>query len=156
MSFEILMTDLINKGVIKKCPVDKRAAGNLIKRAIQDLRTAKHNLSFDCECSYEYAYNAMLRSSLAMMRYCGYRPSIKNKHINVVKFAEVILSDSFESLIIEYDMMRKQRNRFIYEPMRACSQSEAGLAISISKEFCTELVSRMPDVPGQKEFDFKE
>jgi hypothetical protein len=43
-----------------------------------DLRTAKRNIDDDEECAYNYAYNAMLRSGLALMFSEGFRPEIKD------------------------------------------------------------------------------
>jgi len=34
---------LLKEGLIKKCPVDRKAINNLIKRAYRDLETAKRN-----------------------------------------------------------------------------------------------------------------
>lgn len=69
---------LLKEGLIKKCPVDYKAIMNLIKRAFTDLKTAKKNLEIDEECAYNYAYNAMLRSGLAVMLSEGFRPEIKD------------------------------------------------------------------------------
>jgi len=59
--------NLLKEDLIKKCPVDYKAVMNLINRAFTDLETAKRNLDDDEECAYNYAYNAMLRSGLALM-----------------------------------------------------------------------------------------
>lgn len=68
---------LLKEGLIKKCPVDYNAVTKLIKRAYIDLKTAKRNIDDDEECAYNYAYNAMLRSGLALMFTEGFRPEIK-------------------------------------------------------------------------------
>jgi len=90
---------LIKEGVIKECPIDYRATINLIKRAYTDLRTAKRNLADDEECAYNYAYNAMLRSGMALMASEGFRPEIKDKHLTIVKFVSSILGEKFKNLI---------------------------------------------------------
>jgi len=112
---------LIKQGLIKKCPIDKKAIRNLIRRSFTDLKTAKRNLPDDEECAYNYAYNAMLRSGLALMFNEGFRPEIKNKHLTIVTFAGAVLGDKFKKLINDYNSMRKKRNRFIYEPEIPCS-----------------------------------
>ena len=108
--------NLIKQGLIKKCPIDYNAIAKLIKRAYVDLKTAERNIDDDEECAYNYAYNAMLRSGLALMFSEGFRPEIKDKHLTIVRFASSILGDEFKRLINDYDFMRKKRNRFIYEP----------------------------------------
>ena len=68
--------NLLKEGLIKRCPIDYKAMENLIKRAHIDLKTAKRNIDDDHECAYNYAYNAMLRSGLALMFSEGFRPEI--------------------------------------------------------------------------------
>lgn len=75
---------LLRQGLIKKCPVDRKAIENLLGRAEVDLKTAKRNLDDDPECTHTYAYRAMLRSGQALMLNDGYRPDIKDKHKTVV------------------------------------------------------------------------
>ncbi len=76
---------LLKENLIKRCPVDHKAILDLIKRAYVDLKTAKRNLDEDEECAFNYAYNAMLRSGLALMFSEGLRPDIKDKHLTIVR-----------------------------------------------------------------------
>jgi len=59
--------NLFKQGLMKKCPMDWKAIKNLMKRGYMDLETTKRNIDDDEECTYNYAYNAMLRSGLALM-----------------------------------------------------------------------------------------
>jgi len=85
--------NLLKESLIKRCPIDHKAILNLIKRAYIDLKTAKRNLDEDEECAFNYAYNAMLRSGLALMFSEGFRPDIKDKHLTVVRFDSSILGE---------------------------------------------------------------
>lgn len=133
---------LEKEGLIKKCPVDYKAIANLIERAYVDIKTAKRNIDDDEECAYNYAYNAMLRSGLALMFSEGFRPEIRNKHLTIVRFASSILGDKLKRIINDYDFMRKKRNRFIYEPDIPCSVKEATDAIETAEEF-VDKISRL-------------
>jgi uncharacterized protein (UPF0332 family) len=135
-------TSLLNQGLIKKCPVDYKAIANLINRAYMDIKTAQRNINDDEECAYNYAYNAMLRSGLALMFSEGFRPEIKDKHLTIVRFTSSILGDKFRRLINDYDYMRKKRNRFIYEPDIPCSVKEAKDAIKTAETF-VDKISKM-------------
>ncbi|MCK4859656.1 MAG: HEPN domain-containing protein [Candidatus Omnitrophica bacterium] len=146
--------NLLRERLIKKCPVDWKAIKNLIKRAYIDLKTAKRNIGDDEECAYNYAYNAMLRSGLALMFSQGFRPEIKNKHSTIVKFASLVLGSEFRRLINDYDFMRKKRNRFIYEPEIPCSTKEAKDAIKTAKEFVDKISKLIREKNPQREFDF--
>jgi len=134
--------DLLRQGLIKTCPVDWKAINNLMKRAYADLETAKRNLDDDPECAYNYAYNGMLRSGLALMLSEGLRPEIKDKHLTIVKFASSKLGDRFRKVINDYDFMRRKRHRFIYEPDIPCSATEAQNAIKTAQSF-VEMISQL-------------
>ncbi len=142
MIYKVSQKVLLDQGLIKKCPVDWKAINNLIKRAYTDLKTAKRNIDDDEECAYTYAYNAMLRSGLALMFCKGYRPEIKDKHLTIVKFASQILGKRFKEVINNYDYMRRKRHRFIYDPDIPCSRKEAEDALKTAKSF-VDIISEM-------------
>lgn len=146
--------NLLKEGLIKKSPVDLKAIKNLIKRAYRDLETAKRNIVDDEECAYTYAYNAMLRSGLALMTSYGFRPEIKDKHLTIVRFTSAVLGDEFRRLINDYDFMRKKRNRFIYEPDIPCSLKEAKDAIKTAEEFVNKISKLIKEKNPQMEFKF--
>jgi uncharacterized protein (UPF0332 family) len=144
--------NLLKQGLMKKCPVDWRAINNLMKRAYTDLRTAKRNINDDEEC----AYNAMLRSGLALMFSQGVRPEIKDKHLTVVKFVSSLLGSKFKKVINDYDFMRRKRHHFIYEPDIPCSRKEAEDALKTAKEFVDIIGKLIKEGNPQMEFDFGE
>jgi len=146
--------NLLKQGLMKKCPVDWRAINNLMKRAYTDLRTAKRNIDDDEECAYNYAYNAMLRSGLALMFSQGFRPEIKDKHLTVVRFVSSLLGSKFKKAINDYDFMRRKRHRFIYEPDIPCSRKEAQDALKTAKEFVDVIGKLIKEGNPQMELDF--
>lgn len=146
--------NLLKEGLIKKCPVDWKAIKNLMRRAYMDLKTAKRNIGDDEECAYNYAYNAMLRSGLALMFSEGFRPEIKDKHLTIVKFASSLLGSKFKKVINDYDFMRRKRHRFIYEPDIPCSRKEAEDALKTAKEFVDIIGKLIKERNPQAEFDF--
>src|SRR4030042_609403 len=146
--------DLLRQGLIKTCPVDWKAINNLMKRAYADLETAQRNLDDDPECAYNYAYNGMLRSGLALMFSEGLRPEIKDKHLTIVKFASSKLGDRVRKVINDYDFMRRKRHRFIYEPDIPCSRKEAEDALKTAKEFVDIIGKLIKEGNPQIEFDF--
>jgi uncharacterized protein (UPF0332 family) len=147
--------NLLKQGLMKKGSVDWRAINNLMKRAYTDLRTAKRNIDEDEECAYNYAYNAMLRSGLALMFSQGFRPEIKDKHLTVVKFVRSLLGSKFKKVINDYDFMRRKRHRFIYEPDIPCSRKEAEDALKTAKEFVDMIGKLLKEGNPQREFDFR-
>lgn len=146
MSYKKSKDHLVKQGLIKRCPVDKKSVDNLIGRAKTDLITARRNLNDDEECAYNYAYNAMMRSGLAVMFSDGYRPEIKDKHLTIVKYVSCVMGDELEKIINSYDYMRKKRNHFLYEPDVPCSMTEAEEALRVAGEF----VSSVEKIIGKK------
>ena len=134
--------NLLKQGLIKKCQTDWKVINNLIKRTYIDLKTAKRNIDKDEECAYNYAYNAMLRSGLALMLSEGFRPDIRDKHLTIVKFASSLLGKEFKKVINDYDFMRRKRHRFIYEPDIPCSRKEAEDALNTAKIF-VDIINKM-------------
>jgi uncharacterized protein (UPF0332 family) len=125
--------DLQRQGLIKKCPVDQKAIENLLGRAEIDLKTATRNLDDDPECTHTYAYRAMLRSGQALMLSNGCRPDIKNKHKTVVQFASLALGGEHETLVNDFDLIRRKRHAFFYEPEIPCSRMEAEHALKTAE-----------------------
>ena len=154
MTYKKSKKALLQEGLIKKCPVDYMVATNLIKRAYTDLKTAKRNLADDEECAYNYAYNAMLHSGMALMACEGCRPEIKDKHLTIVKFVSSILGNRFEALVNNYDFMRRKRHRFIYEPGLPCSRKEAEDALQNAEAFLNAIHKLIKKKNPQLEFDF--
>ncbi|MBF0216133.1 MAG: HEPN domain-containing protein [Candidatus Omnitrophica bacterium] len=154
MIYKNSIEQLLSEDLIKKCPIDRKAIENLLKRSHIDLKTAQRNLEQDEDCAYNYAYNALLRSGLALMFSQGYRPDIKNKHVTVMRFSEALLGEKFKQLMTEYDFMRKKRHRFIYEPDIPCSRKEAENAIHTAKEFVNKISEIISAENPQPKFKF--
>lgn len=154
MIYKESIATLIKEGVIKKCPVDYKDTMNLVNRAYTDLKTAKRNLADDEECAYNYAYNAMMRSGMALMASEGFRPEIKDKHLTIVKITSSILGDRFKTLVNNYDFMRRKRHRFIYEPGIPCSRKEAEDALQNAQAFLDATHKLIKKKNPQLEFDF--
>jgi len=148
------VASLKRDGFIKECPIDIKTINNLIKRSFRDIETAKRNLEIDNDCSYNYAYNAILHAGLAFMESKGYRPDIIGKHTIIVKFINAVLGKKFSGLINNYDFMRKKRHKFIYEPDIPCSKLEAEKAINTAVELIEIIKKYLKENNPQLSFDF--
>ena len=149
MNYKDSLKNLLKGSLIKRCPVDSKAISSLIKRAHIDLDTARRNLKDDEECAFNYAYNSMLRSGLALMFSDGFRPEIRDKHLTIVRYVGIVLGDEYKRIINDYDFMRKKRNRFIYEPDIPCSISEAQDAIKTAEEFVDKIETLLKEKISQ-------
>lgn len=135
MIYKTSKEDLLKDGVIRRCEKDAKSVKRLMERARQDIITAERNLKDDPECTFTFSYNALMRCGLALMSNDGFRPDIKDKHINIIKYSTVVLGKDNEDILSLYDYMRRKRNRFTYEPEIPCSDLEAKEAIKTAKEF---------------------
>lgn len=156
MIFEASFKGLMQSGAIKKCPTDRRAAHNLLRRASEDLRTAERNLEYDPECTFTYAYTAMMRSGLALMFNRGYRPAAANKHQTIVQFIFLALNAKYRTIFESFDLLRSKRNKFIYEPDLPCSHAEAKGALETAKQFVQILNEIIDTENGQGKLGFEE
>lgn len=150
MIYKYSKDQLLKEGCIKNCPVDYKAILKLIDRAYVDIETANRNLDKDNDCTYNYAYNAMLHSGLALMFNEGYRPEIKNKHLTIVQFVSLILGEKFGKLVNDYDFMRRKRHTLIYEPGIPCSFKEAENALLSAKGFVEIIDKKIKEKNPQK------
>ncbi|KQC15229.1 MAG: hypothetical protein APR63_12420 [Desulfuromonas sp. SDB] len=141
MIFNNSISDLLRQNLIKPCNVDFKTIKEFINRAKKDLETSERNLKIDNDCTYTYAYNAMLHSGIALMNSQGYRPEVKNKHLTVIRFTSVIFNENQNNLLKMYNNMRKKRHLFIYEPFTPCSEKEAKDALKSARTFVEEIVN---------------
>jgi len=153
MIYKAAVEDLLREGRIKRCTVDEKGALNLMRRAAKDISTAKRNLSQDEDCAYSYAYQAMLRSGLALMLWEGFRPDIKDKHRTVVRFVTSFLGKESKKLLNDYDFMRRKRHMLVYEPDIPCSTKEATDAIETAEEFIGIIVKVIKRKNPQQELN---
>jgi uncharacterized protein (UPF0332 family) len=145
MNYKNLINDLLNKGLIKKQTIDFKSIRYLLLRSKKDLVVAKKNLAIDEEVTYNYAYLAMLRCGRALMFLQGYRPDDGAQHKTVIDFIAVMLGPTFTDLINKFDIMRRKRNQFTYDPFLPISRTEAENALKSAEEFvakATELVKK--------------
>jgi uncharacterized protein (UPF0332 family) len=131
---EKLPEDLKNR--LKPCPVDWKRVNRFVKRAKQDLRSAKVLKSVDLEGAYEFLYDSMLHGGLAYLASRGIQPDIRAKHKTVIDYMAFALPKRYESKVQFYDRMRKKRHQLIYDPgPMGCTEKEFAEAERVAEEF---------------------
>ena len=140
MNYKNLINNLMNKRLIKKQSLDFKPIKNLLLRAKKDLVVAKRNLEIDEEVTYNYAYLAMLRCGRALMFLKGFRPDDGGQHKTVIDFVAVMLGSTFSDLTNKFDIMRRKRNQFTYDPLLPISRTEAENALKSAEEFVDKAI----------------
>lgn len=131
----------------EKIPVDKELTKNALQLAKRDLKTAINiydNKNYDW--AFSIAYNAMLQAGRALMFSEGFRPKGEYKHVSVIEFVKTKFEDEFaDKILFMFNKIRKKRHLVVYEQVNIISDSEAGNALDIAKEFVkrvTELLKK--------------
>ncbi|HUV80549.1 MAG TPA: HEPN domain-containing protein [Candidatus Bathyarchaeia archaeon] len=93
-------------------------------------------MSENNDWTFSIAYNAMLQAVRALMFSKGYRPSGRNQHISVVRFAELFLR---KEDVIVLDRMRRKRHATLYDTAGMVSESEAKNAFERAEKLVHEI-----------------
>lgn len=88
-----------------------------IKRSKKDLETARNLINFDEGATLTFIYNAMFHVANALIRSQGYRPGNRFQHIGIIEAVNRTIGDDFKNLIIKYNKLRIQRNKFEYQAL---------------------------------------
>lgn len=129
------LKNLESKGLLKKERIGIDQAKALLGSASKNIVASEKNLSIDEEACYTLAYNAMLKIARALVFLQGYRPSDGQQHKTTIEVAGEILGKEFSELINMFNLMRKKRNQFTYDPMLPISLTEAKNALKTANDF---------------------
>ena len=136
MTSDSFLNEYIEKKLIKPEKIGVDQIEKIIKTAEKNLRIAEKLLSIDEGHTYETAYTAMLHAARAFVFVKGYRPTTNFQHKTVVSFTAQFLGDKYKALVEKFDYMRKDRNKFIYEPWKFhISLTDVKSALKSAREF---------------------
>jgi len=130
------LEELEKEGYIKRLPEDKKKVKDALNLANRDIKVAKSILMENNDWAFSIAYNAMLQAIRALMFSKGYRPSGRNQHISVVRFAELFLR---KGDVIVLDRMRRKRHATIYNTAGTISIREAENAVERAEKLVHEI-----------------
>ena len=130
------LDELERRGYIKRLPMDTKKIEDSLNLAKRDVNVARSVLEENCDWAFSIAYNAMLQAIRALMFSKGYRPSGRNQHISVVRFAELFLR---REDVIVLDRMRRKRHATIYDTAGTISIREAENAVERAEKLVHEI-----------------
>ncbi|HLJ26878.1 MAG TPA: hypothetical protein VKY85_09225 [Candidatus Angelobacter sp.] len=105
------------------------------KSAARKLVAARKTLQIDEEASYEIAYEAMIKASLAFILAHGQRVRSQiGHHMAIIEFCELHLGPKHSSLLQILDRMRRKRNQMFYD-VGSITQLEAKNAVDAAREY---------------------
>jgi uncharacterized protein (UPF0332 family) len=132
----VTLDELEREGYIKRLPADKKKVEDALNIAKRDIKVAKSVLREDDDWAFSITYNAMLQAIRALMFSKGYRPSGRNQHISVVRFAELFFK---KEDVIVLDRMRRKRHATIYDTAGTISIREAENAVERGEKLVHEI-----------------
>jgi len=121
---------------LKPQRVDWNQIRRFLESASKKLAAAKKVLEIDEEASFQQAYEAMLKASLALMLSYGTRPrSLPGHHIAIIEFAGKHLGKEFRDLVAMFDRIRRKRNLALYDVSGFISRRDAEQAVQTASTF---------------------
>ncbi|MBL7072173.1 MAG: HEPN domain-containing protein [Candidatus Omnitrophica bacterium] len=155
MNSDKFLNEYLEKKLIKREKIGVGQIEKLIQAAESKLKASEKTLAIDETCSYEMAYNAMLHAARAFVFIKGFRPTTNFQHKTVVGFTEYFLGAEYKALTAKFDYMRKNRNKFIYEPWKLnLSNTDAKNALSSATKFIQIIKKEIRKENPQQQFKF--
>lgn len=155
MNSDKFINEYLNKKLIKPEKISVSQINKLIHASERKLKASERTLDIDEACSYEMAYNAMLHAARAFVFIKGFRPTTNFQHKTVVSFTEHFLGKEYKALTAKFDHMRRNRNKFIYEPWKLhLSKTDTQKALTSAGIFIEIIKKEIKRVDSQKHFKF--
>ena len=115
---------------------------NLLSSAEGDIQTANDLLDLGrYGHSRDTAYEAMLKSGMALMFSFGFRPTSGSHHLTIVKFVKQVLGSDYEEIITAFNRLRRTRNDRLYRGKETGTKSQAAQAITNARNL-HDLISK--------------
>ncbi|MBU2564551.1 hypothetical protein KKA23_03165 [Patescibacteria group bacterium] len=141
----------MNNKKFKEQDINFEQIERFLEGAQKKINSSKKVLLIDQELSYQTAYEAMIKASLALMLSFGKRPrSLPGHYVAIIDFIENKLDKKHKELIGLFDDMRKKRNKFIYEDISFISQYETEQSIKIAIKFIDIIRKKIHETHPQK------
>ena len=147
--------DLVKEGKLKEEPkIRFDHIERLIRRSKKDLVTAKKLIDIDEGVALTIIYDAMFHSASALIRSQGYRPGYKSQHMGVIEAVKRTLGAEFELLIIKFNKLRINRNKFEYQAVFSMPKTQLLKALMDAKKFVSVIEKYVQEKNPQISFKF--
>jgi uncharacterized protein (UPF0332 family) len=133
-----MLDDLLKEGYLKRIRTNKGMVEESLKIAERDLIVAREIIKTDTDWAFNIAYNSILQAIRSLMFKKGYRPSSRNSHIAVVKFAAEYLP---KNDVLYLERMRRKRHRAVYDMVGITSLTEAQNGIKKAEKILNTIKS---------------
>ena len=123
--------DLLRNGSIKRFKPVKTQVHDLLGSAANDIQAATELIGLGhYGIARDTAYEAMLKSCMALMFFHGYRPEVGSHHVTIVRFTERALGNKYDDIIDSFDRYRRTRHKRLYQGQESATKSQSDRAIA--------------------------
>jgi uncharacterized protein (UPF0332 family) len=132
----------------KPQPVNPDQVRQFLADARKKAVAARKNLAIDEETAHQTAYEAILKTSLALMLSHGQRPRVQlGHHVAILDFARKRLDPAQAPIFDLFDRMRRKRNIAFYD-LAVISEVEAEDAVRAAEDYlklvAADIQTRIP------------
>jgi uncharacterized protein (UPF0332 family) len=108
-------SDLVDKGQLRKEETSEADIANFLQFAENEISAAKFNLEKFPLTAYKSAYDALIHAGNALIRFHGFRPTVKYTHVTITEFVERVMGKEYSDLAKAFKHMRRKRHPLQYE-----------------------------------------
>jgi hypothetical protein len=147
----VSLAALVRDGSLERVPVDAEVCRNLVRQAVNHLRTAQAGLdSGDVEGGYQLAYDACRKVCLALVLALGLRPVGKGHHVATFE-AAAAAAESFQGRAIVDDAADLRHVRHGAEYLaEAIALADAQDSVDVGRELVETIGPQIERVLGQR------
>ena len=142
--------DLLKSGQLKQEYTSKQKIAEFLQFAENEVSAAKFNLPKFPLTAFKTAYDALIHAGNALIRYYGYRPTIKYTHATITEFVDRVLGKDYGDLIRAFKRMRHKRHPLLYEAKFLESTYEIKRSILKAEELVKKIEAHIKIKPLQK------
>lgn len=142
--------DLINNGQLIKENTSKEKIVEFLQFAENEISAAKFNLSKFPLTAYKSAYDALIHSGNALIRFYNFRPTSKFTHATITEFVDRALGKEYGDLARSFKRMRRKRHPLQYEAQFSESHKEIGDSIDKADRLIKLIEGHINIKPSQK------
>lgn len=116
--------DLVKTGQLTSETTSRQKIAEFLQFAEEEISAAKFNLNKFPLTAYKSAYDALMHAGNALIRYYGYRPTVRYTHATITEFVDRVLGKDFGHPAKSFKRMRRKRHPLQYDAKFAESRAE--------------------------------
>lgn len=143
------LQDYLKRKLIKRQRPNFKQIKQQLEGAEHDLKIFNTVIKEDHGWASVMAYQSMLRAGRALMFAHGFLPIDGQQHKTVVEITGKLLNPVFETIIKQFDRLRKNRNIFFYYSINLSNKTETEIAVKTARKLLAEITKQIGKLDPQ-------